>query len=130
MPEQKTGPEMRQQVRVPIELKVDYKKLNSFFADYTKNISKGGTFIKTKKPLSIGTKFLFKLTVPQRAEPFELLGEVVWSKADGDEPGMGIRFIYNSDSQRSEFEAVVEKLMADSLGPALTEKLLKKPASS
>ncbi len=130
MPEQKTGPEMRQQVRVPIELKVDYKKLNSFFADYTKNISKGGTFIKTKKPLSIGTKFLFKLTVPQRAEPFELLGEVVWSKADGDEPGMGIRFIYNSDSQRAEFEAVVEKLMADSLGPALTEKLLKKPAGS
>jgi type IV pilus assembly protein PilZ len=130
MPEQKTGPEMRQQLRVPIELKVDYKKLNSFFADYTKNISKGGTFIKTKKPLSIGTKFLFKLTVPQRAEPFELLGEVVWSKADGDEPGMGIRFIYNSDSQRAEFEAVVEKLMADSLGPDLTEKLLKKPASS
>lgn len=130
MPEQKTGPEMRQQVRVPIELKVDYKKLNSFFADYTKNISKGGTFIKTKKPLSIGTKFLFKLTVPQRAEPFELLGEVVWSKGDGDEPGMGIRFIYNSDSQRAEFEAVVEKLMADSLGPDLTEKLLKKPASS
>jgi type IV pilus assembly protein PilZ len=43
---------------------------------------------------------------------------------------MGIRFIYNSDSQRSEFEAVVEKLMADSLGPDLTEKLLKKPASS
>lgn len=130
MPEQKTGPEMRQQLRVPIELKVDYKKLNSFFADYTKNISKGGTFIKTKKPLSIGTKFLFKLTVPQRAEPFELLGEVVWSKGDGDEPGMGIRFIYNSDSQRAEFEAVVEKLMADSLGPDLTEKLLKKPASS
>jgi type IV pilus assembly protein PilZ len=130
MPEQKTGPEMRQQVRVPIELKVDYKKLNSFFADYTKNISKGGTFIKTKKPLSIGTKFLFKLTVPQRAEPFELLGEVVWSKADGEEPGMGIRFIYNSDSQRAEFEAVVEKLMADSLGPDLTEKLLKKPAGS
>jgi type IV pilus assembly protein PilZ len=130
MPEQKTGPEHRQYARAPIELKVDYKKLNSFFADYTKNISKGGTFIKTKKPLAIGTRFLFKLTVPQRAEPFELLGEVVWSKADGDEPGMGIRFIYSNDSQRAEFEGVVEKLMADSLGADLTEKLLKKPVSS
>jgi len=130
MPEQKTGPEARQYARAPIELKVDYKKLNSFFADYTKNISKGGTFIKTKKPLAIGTRFLFKLTVPQRAEPFELLGEVVWSKGDGDEPGMGIRFIYTDDSQRSEFEGVVEKLMSDSLGADLTEKLLKKPVSS
>jgi type IV pilus assembly protein PilZ len=130
MPEQKTGPEHRTQTRLPIELKVDYKKLNSFFADYTKNISKGGTFIKTKKPLAIGTRFLFKLTVPQREAPFELLGEVVWSKGDAEEPGMGIRFIYNSDTQRADFEGVVEKLMADSLGQDLTEKLLNKPQNS
>ena len=130
MSSNKPDSERRVADRHAIELRVEYRRLNTFFADYTKNISKGGTFIKTKKPLAIGTKFLFKLTVPQRAEPFELLGEVVWSKAEGDEPGMGIRFIYNSDSQRAEFEAVVEKLMADSLGPALTEKLLKKPAGS
>jgi len=127
MSEQKTGPEHRQAGRAPIELKVDYKKLNSFFADYTKNISKGGTFIKTKKPLPIGTRFLFKLTVPHREAPFELLGEVVWSKADAEEPGMGIRFIYSSESQRVEFETMVERLMSDSLGAELTEKLLNKP---
>lgn len=126
MAEQKTGAEFRQHARAPIELKVDYKKLNSFFADYTKNISKGGTFIKTKKPLPIGTRFLFKLTVPQRETPFELLGEVVWSKADAEEPGMGIRFIYNDERQRADFEGVVERLMADSLGAQLTEKLLNK----
>jgi len=129
MAEQK-GPEARQSPRAPIELKVDYKKLNSFFADYTKNISKGGTFIKTKKPLPIGTQFLFKLTVPQRAEPFELLGEVVWSQTDGEEPGMGIRFIYTNDSQRGEFEGVVEQLMSSSLGPELTGKLLNKSMKS
>lgn len=126
MAEQKTGAEIRQHARAPIELKVDYKKLNSFFADYTKNISKGGTFIKTKKPLPIGTRFLFKLTVPAREEPFELLGEVVWSKGDVEEPGMGIRFIYNGERQRGDFEGVVERLMADSLGTQLTEKLLNK----
>ena len=126
MADQKTGAETRAHVRAPIELKVDYKKMNSFFADYTKNISKGGTFIKTKKPLAIGTRFLSKLTIPHRPDPFELLGEVVWSKADGEEPGMGIRFIYQTEAQRAEFEGVVEKLMADSLGPDLTQKLLQK----
>jgi type IV pilus assembly protein PilZ len=120
------GADSRTHPRAPIELKVDYKKMNSFFADYTKNISKGGTFIKTKKPLPIGTKFLFKLAVPHRDNPFELLGEVVWSKGEGDEPGMGIRFIYSDDSQRRDFESVVEKLMADSLGGDLAGKLLKK----
>lgn len=126
MADQKTGADHRQQPRAPIELKVDYKKLNSFFADYTKNISKGGTFIKTRKPLPIGTRFLFKLSVPYREHPFELLGEVVWSKAEGDEPGMGIRFIYGADFPRVEFERVVERMMADSLGPELTGKLLNK----
>lgn len=130
MTDSKSGSELRQYPRAPIELKVDYKKLNSFFADYTKNISKGGTFIKTKKPLPIGTRFLFKLSVPRREEPFELLGEVVWSQGDGDEPGMGIRFIYTDDGQRNAFESVVEQLMADSLGTDLTSKLLNKPLVS
>jgi type IV pilus assembly protein PilZ len=124
--DQKAGPENRQHVRAPIELKVDYKKLNSFFADYTKNISKGGTFIKTKKPLPLGTRFLFKLSVPQRGEPFELLGEVVWSTVEGEEPGMGIKFVYADDRQRAEFEGVVERLMADSLGADLAGRLLNK----
>jgi type IV pilus assembly protein PilZ len=121
-----SGQDSRQHPRAPIELKVDYKKLNSFFADYTKNISKGGTFIKTKKPLPVGTRFLFRLTVPKREAPFELLGEVVWSSADGAEPGMGIRFIYSSDTQRSDFEGLVEGLMTDSLGERLTDRLLRR----
>jgi len=43
----------RDGARPPIEPKVEYKKLNTFFADYTKNICKGGTFIRTKKPLDV-----------------------------------------------------------------------------
>lgn len=128
--DQKAGPEGREHVRAPIELKVDYKKLNSFFADYTKNISKGGTFIKTKKPLSVGTRFLFKLSVPSRQAPFELIGEVVWSTSEGAEPGMGIKFVYSNESQRTDFESVVEGLMTDSLGPNVVGKLLNKPAKS
>ena len=118
--------ELRTSPRAPIELKVEYRKVNSFFADYTKNISKGGTFIKTKKPLPVGTQFLFKLTVPHREAPFELLGEVAWARSDGDDPGMGIRFVYTNDGQRSEFEGIVEKMMFESLGPLLSGKLLEK----
>src|SRR6478672_6569527 len=124
--DQKAGIEGREHHRAPIELKVDYKKLNSFFADYTKNISKGGTFIKTKKPLPIGTRFVFTLNVPNRPNPFELVGEVAWSRSDGEEPGMGIKFIFQADSQRDDFEKTVEQLMSDSLGADLTEKLLRK----
>ena len=114
----------REHARAPIELKVDYKKLNSFFADYTKNISKGGTFIRTKKTLPIGTRFLFRLSVPGRPSPFELNGEVVHAGASGEESGMGIRFVWDDITQRDEFEGLVEGLMQESLGPLVAQHLL------
>lgn len=118
--------EHRENARAPIELKVEYKKLNSFFADYTRNISKGGTFIKTKKTLPLGTRFLFRLTVPGRDRPFQLSGEVMHATATGDEPGMGIRFVWADPAERVAFEGIVESLMAESLGPLVTSKLLRR----
>ncbi len=114
--------------RKPIELKVEYKRLNAFFADYTRNISNGGTFIQTEKPLPIGTEFVFRLQVPKLEEPLSIAGQVRWINEPGSEeeegPGMGIRFIYKQDAQRRAIEDLVEGLMVDSLGRLLTTKLL------
>jgi len=127
--------ERRREQRAPIELKVEYKRLNTFFYDYTKNISKGGTFIKTDKPLDIGTVFLFKLLVPSQAHPLALRGEVRWVVKDGappppdvpadHEPGMGIRFVYDDAEQRHALERVVEKMMVDSLGQLIYSRLVR-----
>jgi len=122
--------ERRQEERAPIELRVEYQRLNRFFYDYTRNISKGGTFIHTSKPLAVGTQFLFRLLVPNLDEPLVLLGEVRWvlhegetrREANGDEistPGMGIRFIYKDTGQQEQVEREVEKLMVSSLGPRI-----------
>ena len=131
--EQLTASDHRVHPRAPIELKVEYKKMNTFFSDYTKNISKGGTFIKTEKPLKVGTEFVFKLFVPARPEPFTLRGRVTWINAESsmerpevEDKGMGIRFIYSTDSQKREFEDCVEDLMRDLLGDKLSKKLIEK----
>src|SRR3954462_1035798 len=97
--------EKRGDGRAAISLRVDYKRLNTFFADYTKNISKGGTFIRTTKPLDVGTEFVFVLSVPSHNKQLELKGEVVWvvtdDKATADSPaGMGIKFRYTDDAER------------------------------
>jgi type IV pilus assembly protein PilZ len=115
--------------RAPIELKVEYKRLNSFFADYTKNISRGGTFIRTDRPLDIGTDFVFKLGIPTLAEPLVLTGKVQWVIAPEQatpeqEPGMGIGFVFTSEAERQRVEGAVEKLMIDSLGSVLHQKLM------
>lgn len=114
----------RSSVRMPIELRVEYRRMNAFFADYTKNISRGGTFIRTDKPLQVGTRFRFLLSVPEKEEPFALEGEVVWCRDEGEEPGMGIRFVYEDAAVRGEFESVVEGWMEERLGRMLTERLL------
>jgi len=40
----------RREARAPIELKVEYKRLNTFFYDYTKNISRGGRSSRRTSP--------------------------------------------------------------------------------
>jgi len=43
---------------------------------------------------------------------------------EGREPGMGIGFVFESELERAQVEATVEKLMIESLGPVLFKKLL------
>jgi type IV pilus assembly protein PilZ len=119
--------------RAPIELKVEYKRLNTFFADYTKNISRGGTFIATQKPLPVGTEFVFALGIPEMSQPLRLQGKVIWTTLPDDATtanpaGMGIEFQYADDQERRDKEAAVERLLIDQLGEHLATKLLgRKP---
>ena len=119
--------------RRPIELKVEYKRLNTFFADYTKNISRGGSFIATEKPLPVGTEFVFALGVPGLSEPMRLRGKVIWVTSTveatrANPAGMGIEFQYD-EGERREKEAAIERLMTTELGEHLTAKLLGKKGS-
>jgi type IV pilus assembly protein PilZ len=123
-----SGSEKRIAHRMPIELKVEYKRLNTFLSDYTKNISSGGTFIKTKTPLEVGTEFVFKLHVPTVEPAVEIRGVVKWVTDKDEEPGpgMGIEFRFESDEQREDLRRTVEKLMTASLGERISRNLLSK----
>jgi type IV pilus assembly protein PilZ len=121
----------RSSPRHHITLRVDYKRMNTFFADYAKNISKGGTFIRTSKPLDVGTEFVFVLSIPGQVEQLQLHGEVMWTVAESQATdqraaGMGIRFRFEDDSERKDLEDFVEKLMSDKLGGLVASKLLGK----
>ena len=127
MADEGTPNERRADPRRPIELKVEYKRLNTFFADYTKNISRGGTFIKTRRPLPVGTEFLFKLMIPGRPEPLTIHGEVqriVTGDGDREDPGMAIKFVYREGDPQAVIARNVEAMMTESLGPRLYAKLM------
>ena len=122
--------DLRTSYRAPLKLRVDYERMNSFFADYTKNISKGGTFIKTPRPLPIGSRCQFSFTLPALSDPLVLEGEVTRvvtpeeAQARSDDAGMGLRFVFKDAAAQKEFEDLVEKMMEESLGPETTRALL------
>lgn len=121
----------REEGRAPIELNVSYKRVNSFFADYTRNISRGGTFIATSRPLRLGTAFVFALEVPGLEEPLRLNGRVIWTTEAEDASkanpaGMGIEFQYENDAERQATMQVVERLLERELGVDLARGLLRR----
>ena len=122
----------RRNPRAPLRLRIDYERMNAFFADYTKNISKGGTFIKTARPMEVGRRCQFALSLPALSEPLLLEGEVAWvlppehAEPRGAEPGMGVRFVFADEAARRKFERAVERLMEESLGREVTRQLLRR----
>src|SRR5450432_1934815 len=125
-----SGADRRRFPRHAITLRVDYKRMNTFFADYAKNISKGGTFIRTSKPLEAGTEFVFVLSIPGQPDQLQLLGQVMWTVDDvgatEEHPaGMGIRFKFADAEELRQLEDFVAKLMSEKLGSHVTAKLLR-----
>ena len=86
----------RKEARVQKTLSLTFKDRKSFVKAYTDNISKGGLFIMTERPLKQGEQFLLKLQVPDLPEPIKLNCEVSWVREQTDTekrpPGMGVKF--------------------------------------
>ncbi len=127
------GRERRESGRASVQLPIEYDRLNALLSDYTHNISRGGTFIRTDRPLPEGTVLSFTIRAPQLGDPVLLRGVVRWivepSDAGADRPaGMGIEFQFDSPDQKTAIEDRLDRLMVKALGPAAFEKLMGKPA--
>ncbi len=86
----------RKEARVQKSLSVMFKDRQSFIKAYTGNISRGGLFIRTERPLREGEQFLLKLHLPDLPEPIEVNCEVSWAREQSDiekrPSGMGVKF--------------------------------------
>jgi uncharacterized protein (TIGR02266 family) len=81
--------EERRDTRVTINK--EFESFDAFVQEYVTNISRTGAFIKSKKPLPVGTKVNLRFTViMDEVETVEGVGEVV--RVEDDPPGMGVVF--------------------------------------
>lgn len=94
--------------RVPIRVRVEYQQVDDFLADYACNLSLGGMFIQTERPLPAGTRFRLRLLLPKPHEPIETHAEVRWvADTGGSETGMGVRFDTLSHTARQQVERLL-----------------------
>jgi len=91
-------------LRVPTRLRVSFESYGELRQCLMTNISRGGVFVATDKPLPIGTPFALRIAVGAEGEPIELQGEVTTVNAGADmrtdQRGMGIRFTGLSEAQQ------------------------------
>ena len=110
----------RKHERCEVILRVDYDDADDLLADYTENLSTGGTCVAGSRELPEGTEVRLALSFPGLVEPIRVDGIVRWSRP-GDEPMLGIEF--TGESARQQLEPMIERIRAHD--PTLVKRSLR-----
>jgi uncharacterized protein (TIGR02266 family) len=107
----------RRSERLYHELPVAYRTVGSFLTDWATNISQGGIFINTRKPVPVGTVVRLIVQLPGAEFPFDISGRVTrvaaWDKRTIAAPGMAVEFIDLDGDKRARIEEFVARLRRD-----------------
>jgi uncharacterized protein (TIGR02266 family) len=100
----------------PIKLTIKFKatSLDEFVERYGVYVSQGGIFVRTKKPLAVGTALDFEFKLLDGSTVLKGLGTVVWTRdhdpARRNVPaGMGLRYDSLDDASRDRLAKILEK---------------------
>src|SRR3954464_12471099 len=102
------GDERRREAREALTLKVEYADAGELVADYTENISRGGTFVLTERLVEEGTPIKLVLSFPGLLQPLPVSGIVKWIRREPvKEQGIGIEFDLGSEDAGVRLDAFV-----------------------
>ena len=104
----------REHDRVEVTWAVDCVADDTFLFASIANISEMGIFVRTEKPLAIGTSLTLTFS-PPGYESFKLAGKVAWINrvregGDNPNPGMGIRFIQLTLDDRERLVEIIRTI--------------------
>ncbi len=112
------GRPMRRTLRVPTHLKVRFTCGSTIDITSTQEISEGGLFLITRRPLAPGTPLHLEINLGDLGAPIAVEGTVAWIRRtdDGNGPaGMGIRFDHPDQEKQAAIGALVERALSEAL---------------
>jgi len=88
----------RKEPRISKVLDLHFESEEKLVKAFSENISPGGIFINTEKPLSQDERFMLNFFLPDDPEPLKVECEVSWNRVTTEDPkthpmGMGVKFI-------------------------------------
>jgi len=105
--------EKRDAPRTLIRIKINIEGEGAFLYDYSRDMSEGGVFICTKKPLKVGDNIKVRFILPELLEEIEAGGVVKWVNTPASvdpPPGMGIEFINLPSEKKALIQEVIERI--------------------
>ncbi len=106
--------EKRRFPRAEYVFRVDYSTPSALFNEFAENISEGGLFIKTEKPLEVGTEITIEFLLPLLEEPIRVRGRVEWhtnmAGVKKAVSGMGVSFQGLSKEDKEKINRIVRAL--------------------
>lgn len=105
----------RQFDRVPVPMPIRFRILGGFGGMWLDgmmlDLSAGGTRFTSLHPVEQGASLEFRITLPDRAEPYLLAGEVLWvDAARPDQLSYGAVFTNVTDQQQRFLDDLVQFL--------------------
>ena len=109
------APGKRTEPRPVKALTLEFKDRQTFLKAYTGNLSSGGLFIQTEKPLPSGHNFPLNLQLPGMQDPLLIKCQVAWFRkpencSAGQFPGMGVKFTRISKKDYQVLKEFISKL--------------------
>ncbi len=90
------------------EINAEFATVEELVGEYATDISLSGCFLRSVHPLPVGTQVnLYFTVIDSDLAIIEGQGEVARVVADGEDPGMGIRFTELTAASRTSIEAVL-----------------------
>ena len=118
--------DMRERKRLPVRLRVAYNAPSGVRRiNFTRDINDEGAFVRASELLEVGAKTSLVIAAPSdQYRPFEVRCTVMRLQQDGVEKGMGVKFVFVTDEEKSRWSAFMQRLEADYLEGRLPDDAL------
>ena len=117
-----TPADKRQHPRYEVSIPAECSTRHSFFSNHVCNISKGGLFLRSDRPLPLNEEVSLVLRLPGTDRGIFATGRVIWNRDIESAsaqvvPGSGIRFVGMTASDRAALEGYLSDLTPAHIRP-------------